>query len=57
MTADYLTGDDLRSYLRGSAALKAEAALRGEAEEETLERLVEIAARASAHSSKDQADG
>jgi hypothetical protein len=46
-TGEHLTGDALRSYLRGSDALRAEARMQGISEEDALERLVEIAGRAN----------
>lgn len=45
----FLRGDELRRFLRGSDTIRAEAAVRGETEDQTIERLVEIAERAVLH--------
>jgi len=49
MKVPFPTGDELRQQLRGSDCLAAEAAVKGETEEECLERLVGIAEQARAH--------
>lgn len=52
-TGDHLTGDELRKYLRGSPAIRAEAAEKGLTEDEAIEQLVQISGRASSASSTD----